>query len=600
MSADPCAVPVAADVDAQALLALRLLPDEPGRAMQVWAAAHAQASAQGLERTLFRLHVVQLNYQARFGDAASLPPRIAAAEAVACDREWMVEWLLLRLLVLFLATLGTAHVDGLRELDAIRPDAEAALDPIELSWLDLMAGHFLGYLRGWAEVQQRAYQALGRLVDSPDAPPGLVANLKKNIGYSHLLVQNLDLARVYLEDAWRAYGPLPLTPRKLSAVKAWAQCLLVLGETDGAARVIEPVLARRAQLATPLYLASALLVAAEIALTRGEPAAAAALLHDACAASDAQAEPAIEVHAAYVRALLLADSDVAGALAAARTGCAAIGAHTHEVAVQSCLDLAARLSARVGDFEGAYALQGRLVEMRADFTRKAAQIRHIDLHVDLQTRVARLTLEHAERERAIAEAAERAILERNALLEQRLREVERLQDSLREQANRDALTGLYNRRYLAEALPGLLSRAARAGGRIALVLIDLDHFKEVNDRHGHLMGDVVLRGLGEMLLDSFRAHDVCCRWGGEEFCVVMTDTDDAAAKARVEELLVRLGERVFVHGARRLADVAFSAGIVSFAADPRIDIDEVFRRVDQALYVAKNAGRRRIAAVEWA
>jgi diguanylate cyclase (GGDEF)-like protein len=171
---------------------------------------------------------------------------------------------------------------------------------------------------------------------------------------------------------------------------------------------------------------------------------------------------------------------------------------------------------------------------------------------------------------------------------------------MREQASRDALTGLHNRRHLAEALPGLLSRAAREGGRLALVLIDLDHFKEVNDRHGHQMGDAVLRGMAELLLDSFRAHDLCCRWGGEEFCVVMTDTDEAAARARVEELLVRLGERVFVDGGKRLADVAFSAGIVCFVADPGIDMDEVFRRVDQALYRAKAAGRRRIASVEWA
>jgi len=589
----------ALDLDAQALLALRLLPDEPERAMRVWAEAHAQASADGLERELFRLHVVRLNHQARFGDRSTLGPLIADAEGLACEREWMVEWLLVKLLELFLATLGTAHIEGLREVEAIEADALVQLDPVELSWLDLMAGHFLGYLHGWAELQQRAYRALERLIDSPHAPPGLIANTKKNIGYSHMLVQNLDLARSYLEEAWRLYEPLPMTPRKLSAVKSWAQCLLVLGEAEEAARVMRPALAVRAAASSPIYLASALLVAAEIELALGRREAAAALLAEGAAARDAEIEPAIGVHVAYVRALLLADDDPVAAAATARAGCASIPGNAHEIAVQGCLELAARLTAACGDFERAYALQGRLLDMRADLLRKAAQIRLIDLHVDHRTHLSQLETRHAQRERALAEAAESAIVERNALLEQRLREVERLQESLREQANRDALTGLYNRRYLAEALPGLLSRAAREGERIAVVLMDLDHFKQVNDRHGHLMGDVVLQGFAALLQDSFRAHDLCCRWGGEEFCVLMTDVDDAAARARVEELLAHLAERVFASGTRRLANVSFSAGIVSFVADTRIDMDVVFRRVDQALYMAKNAGRRRIACVGW-
>jgi diguanylate cyclase (GGDEF)-like protein len=211
-----------------------------------------------------------------------------------------------------------------------------------------------------------------------------------------------------------------------------------------------------------------------------------------------------------------------------------------------------------------------------------------------------MEIEHARRERAIAEAAEVAIIQKNQLLQQRLREVERLQESLRELANRDALTGLYNRRYLGEALPGLVSMAARRGDRIVVILIDLDHFKAVNDLHGHHMGDLVLQGFADLVRDAFRAHDLCCRYGGEEFCVVMADTDDIAAHERVEELQERLGERVFRSGERELTRVGFSAGIVTFRADPRMDLDLVFRRADQALYASKNGGRRRISALELA
>jgi diguanylate cyclase (GGDEF)-like protein len=302
---------------------------------------------------------------------------------------------------------------------------------------------------------------------------------------------------------------------------------------------------------------------------------------------------------AYVRALLRsALDDPAAAAEAAEEGCALITSNTHEIAVQSCLDLAAKLHARVGNYKRAYQLQCRSIDMRRELAQKSAEVRHIDLHVDHQTHLARMEIEHAQRERTIAETAEAAIVQKNLLLEQRLREVERLQDSLRELANRDALTGLFNRRYLGEALPGLLSMMSRQNEHLTVILIDLDHFKAVNDRYGHQMGDLVLQGFAGLLRDEFRAHDICCRYGGEEFCVVMSDADDGAARARVEDLLARLSGRVFTSGDRQLTHVGFSAGIVSFLADMRIDLDLVFRRADQALYAAKDAGRRRVSSLE--
>jgi diguanylate cyclase (GGDEF)-like protein len=110
----------------------------------------------------------------------------------------------------------------------------------------------------------------------------------------------------------------------------------------------------------------------------------------------------------------------------------------------------------------------------------------------------------------------------------------------------------------------------------------------------------VLEGFADLVRDGFRAHDLCCRYGGEEFCVVMADTDDIAAHERVEELLDRLGAKVFVSGDQQLTRVGFSAGIVTFRADPRMDLDTVFRRADQALYASKNGGRRQISALELA
>lgn len=594
----------AAEIDHLALTALRLLPDEPERAMRLWDDAHARASAPGaadMARPLLRLRIVRMHHQARFGDRDALGSQMLAATAEARAHGWRVESLLVDLLEVFLAALETNPDDGLGDVEAIRAEAEAHLDPIELSWMELMAGHFRGYMLGWAQEPERTYRALNRLLTSPHAPPGLVANIRMNIGHAHLLVGNVDLASTYLQLAWRGYEPLPLTPRKLAAARAWAQCLIAMNEVRRADAVLNSALASRAELASQMFLAGALLVAAEARVKLGDLRSAQSLLDEAAGCADASSEPAVLVHLAYVRALLLSEQgDVPSAAEVGEAGCRQIPRNTHKLGVQACLDLTARLQAQVGNFQRAYELQCQVVTMRHELAKKSAQVRHVDLHVDHQTHLARMEIEHARRERAIAESAEAAIVQKNQLLEQRLREVERLQESLRELANRDPLTGLYNRRYLGEALPQLVSAASRRGDRIVVILIDLDYFKKINDLHGHQMGDLVLEGFADLVRDGFRAHDLCCRYGGEEFCVVMADTDDIAAHERVEELQERLGEKVFAIGEQQLTRVGFSAGIVTFKADPRMDLDLVFRRADQALYASKDGGRRQISALELA
>ena len=237
-----------AETDHLALTALRLLPDEPDRAMRLWDDAWARASADGLERTLLRLRVVKMHHQARFGDREALGPLMLAATAEARAQGWRVESLLVDLLELFLGTLSAHPDDGMGDVEAIRAEAEAHLDPIELSWMELMAGHFRGYQLGWAQEPERTYRALNRLTASPEAPPGLIANVQMNIGHSHLLVGNVDLAATYLQEAWRLYQPLPLTPRKLGSARAWAQCLMAMGDPRRADGVMQAALAARTEL----------------------------------------------------------------------------------------------------------------------------------------------------------------------------------------------------------------------------------------------------------------------------------------------------------------------------------------------------------------
>jgi diguanylate cyclase (GGDEF)-like protein len=166
---------------------------------------------------------------------------------------------------------------------------------------------------------------------------------------------------------------------------------------------------------------------------------------------------------------------------------------------------------------------------------------------------------------------------------------------LRQLAETDSLTGLANRRKAGQSIGQLVRLAARHGEPLSVALIDLDHFKAVNDRHGHAMGDAVLRRLSELLLRSFRGDDVVARWGGEEFLVGTYGMSRADAVRRLNDVLERVrAERFGDPGGERF-EISFSAGVAEFPLDGA-DLQDLCRAADQALYRAKDAGRARVFA----
>jgi diguanylate cyclase (GGDEF)-like protein len=177
----------------------------------------------------------------------------------------------------------------------------------------------------------------------------------------------------------------------------------------------------------------------------------------------------------------------------------------------------------------------------------------------------------------------------HAELETRVAQVEALRDELREQALRDPLTGAFNRRVLDQVAPPMLARALRDGVGVALVLFDVDDFKLVNDRHGHVVGDAVLVALVRHMLTELRATDVVCRYGGEEFAVLMPGLDVDAAAARVDELRRGWLDRAAPEEVRP----TLSAGI-AIAPRHATDLDALMGAADDALYRAKAAGRDRV------
>jgi diguanylate cyclase (GGDEF)-like protein len=171
-------------------------------------------------------------------------------------------------------------------------------------------------------------------------------------------------------------------------------------------------------------------------------------------------------------------------------------------------------------------------------------------------------------------------------------EIGTLQSQLREQAIRDALTGVFNRRYLEDTLERELARAKRETYPLSVVMMDLDYFKEVNDTYGHEAGDVVLKTLAATVVNQSRQGDFVCRYGGEEFVLVMPNIGIETARDRAEDLHQTINALNIPYGVFNLT-TTISMGVAMYP-DHGIAKDELMRAADRALYVAKNTGRNRV------
>lgn len=168
----------------------------------------------------------------------------------------------------------------------------------------------------------------------------------------------------------------------------------------------------------------------------------------------------------------------------------------------------------------------------------------------------------------------------------------KLRQSLRDLSVRDPLTGLFNRRYLAESLSRELARSQRRKLQVAVMAFDLDHFKEFNDNFGHQAGDAVLVAFGRMLQNHSRSEDIACRQGGEEFVLIMPEMMIDVAQRRANELMDELTTIDIVHEGQRLPNITTSIGIAIFP-DHGMTPDHLLAQADLALYRAKSLGRNR-------
>lgn len=186
----------------------------------------------------------------------------------------------------------------------------------------------------------------------------------------------------------------------------------------------------------------------------------------------------------------------------------------------------------------------------------------------------------------------KALIVHNQSLEQNRGELEKTCEKFREQAVRDPLTGLFNRRYMEATLIREACRIKRRGSSMGIIMMDVDNFKWVNDNCGHHAGDVVLKSLGAWLQNNIRVEDIACRYGGEEFLLILPDIGVEDLRSRAEGMRKEIMKQNFVHYQNRLHPLTVSMGAAIYP--DRGEVETVLKMADDALYMAKKNGKNQV------
>ncbi|GLR15025.1 hypothetical protein GCM10007907_38150 [Chitinimonas prasina] len=441
---------------------------------------------------------------------------------------------------------------------------------------------------------RHCYKALtaARQLGSPDH----LALILSNLGDAQHGAGNYEDAIRFLVEADEMVGQSRLAALAPLVAGNLAMCQLAIGAHEAAYETIQPYLnlsddeVRIGKADAAFFQA----IAAHTYAAHGRWDEAGAMVDRALLAAEASGESRVITHCLWVRGLVERGlGHVSASLGAFQKAEAYLSKQQDPYyPVQINRELA-RAHASLGQWQQAYDYLDQYQQLYQRSLGSAARAR---------TQITRIQSELAEAERerdfallkqAEAERARTELEMLNRELANKVDEIERLQAKLREQAIRDPLTNLYNRRYLQEELSNEIKLAERRHYSVCVVLIDLDHFKAVNDRFGHPMGDQVLIELASMLIGNIRGSDFACRFGGEEFCLVLSDIDLELALGRVRTLLHRFHALVVEMDGRRLDQLSFSAGVAEYPRHGRSP-DSLLAAADAALYRAKACGRDRI------
>lgn len=479
---------------------------------------------------------------------------------------------------------------------AARPPADAAPAELFIVHVALSLGYrFVGLLEPALKWHYRAVDTARRTNE-----PLLLASTLCNLGGYHSDLYNPDEGSRLLREALALSTACGGDRTTLIVALNLCQTYAALGRHDEALELAERYLTADRYLRTvggdePIIPLTLALVYANA----GRPGDAARVLdavHDQLVRGFDEGTP--QVFQAYVEArIALAAGDAEKAAASAR----ALLDEIDETTVDSPSDLmhlhaaAADAHERLGDHRAALHHERARAVIRERLSRLAVHVAGLTDNIRDELDSAR-----AERDRILVLHAE---LEReherlaalNRALTAQVAENRRLHEELKEQSYRDALTGLHNRRFLYERGPDLLTTSLAAGTTLFVAMLDLDHFKMLNDAYGHVVGDRSLVALGRILREGLREDDLVCRIGGEEFALILPASTAAVAEARLDAMLEACRQiRPLDNGAALPAPLTFSAGVVA-APEHGTTIDALMVAADALLYEAKHAGRARIA-----
>jgi two-component system cell cycle response regulator len=251
----------------------------------------------------------------------------------------------------------------------------------------------------------------------------------------------------------------------------------------------------------------------------------------------------------------------------------------------------ASIHAKLGKWQTAYLHLEQYQSHVESSSKSARDSRLLIRHLETEMKDLKIERDSALAKQAAREADNQKLEDLNKELTHQIDHVNALQSSLQEQAIRDHLTGLYNRRYFETCLNTILHESS-SPFLFTVVIVDLDLFKRVNDTYGHAFGDEVLIRFARLVEANLRGSDMLCRYGGEEFCMLLRDADGETAVYKVATIAAEYRTLVISHGAHTLTGCTFSAGVAEYPQHG-VTRNELLMRADTALYAAKMAGRNR-------
>lgn len=471
------------------------------------------------------------------------------------------------------------------------PEAQQVLAPEDRFWLlnTIGAAHY--FTDQLDDAIRYLYEALETLRGAEPSPqhPTIMSNLAAAL----VTVGDYAPACELAEAAVAELGHFNNVQVAMFARATLAEALAGIGNDTRALGVVDAMLADAAKAPRRAAQNHYMAIAAEICARHGRIDDAAACAETARAIHADFPGGFNEVHSRWADAVVADARDEPAAIS--RLQAAAEAAQRHRYLAGECKAWSrlAERHADARDFEAAYSCGRKLLIAQTRRLSHRASAKYYLLRVEHE-----LTHARAERDRALAQRIEMERLNGelarlNADLTHKMIQVEALQAQLAVEAVHDPLTQLFNRRYLDSVMPGLIGSAERRGAALSLALVDLDHFKLVNDRYGHPAGDLVLREIGRVLPMSLRPADVVCRYGGEEFCLALPDADGAGAEKALASLAARLRDLRIAWDGHSLGGFTFSAG-VAVLGQHGSTFAELLAAADRALYEAKDAGRNRI------